>query len=148
MFNVRVYGILIENNRLLLTDEYRLGMLMTKFPGGGLEYGEGTLDCLKREWIEETGLRINTAEHYYTTDFFQPSYKLPESNQVINIYYLVTAEGTSSLAVTTIPFDFPELKDGMQRFRWLELGELNEKLFTLPIDKVVARKLLDDLSGC
>ena len=42
-FNVRVYGILInEKNQLLVSDEYDFGFPHTKFPGGGLEYGEGT----------------------------------------------------------------------------------------------------------
>ena len=55
-FNLRVYGILInEQNQLLVSDEYIRGMKITKFPGGGLEFGEGTRDCLKREFLEETG---------------------------------------------------------------------------------------------
>ena len=50
-FNLRVYGILInEQNQLLVSDEYIRGMKITKFPGGGLEFGEGTRDCLKREF--------------------------------------------------------------------------------------------------
>jgi hypothetical protein len=41
-FNIRVYGLLINKQQeVLVTDEYRIGMYMTKFPGGGLEYGEG-----------------------------------------------------------------------------------------------------------
>ena len=53
-FNIRVYGILInERNEVLLTDEYRFGTEITKFPGGGLEFGEGTIDCIKREMMEE-----------------------------------------------------------------------------------------------
>ena len=48
LFNVRVYGILIDSNkRLLVSDEFIRGNYFTKFPGGGLEFGEGTRDCLK-----------------------------------------------------------------------------------------------------
>jgi len=32
-FNIRVYGLLLDDNRILVTDEYRLGIFMTKFPG-------------------------------------------------------------------------------------------------------------------
>ena len=52
--NLRVYGLLLNNNgEVLLTDESRFGMEFTKFPGGGIELGEGISDCLKREFIEE-----------------------------------------------------------------------------------------------
>ncbi|HCU44150.1 MAG TPA: NUDIX hydrolase, partial [Sphingobacterium sp.] len=47
-FNVRVYGILInDNNEVLISDEKTENVSFTKFPGGGLEYGEGLLDALK-----------------------------------------------------------------------------------------------------
>lgn len=147
MFIIRVYGILIEGNRLLVTDEYRLGMLMTKFPGGGLMYGEGPVECLIREWKEETGKDIRVVEHYYTTDFFQPSYNLPETHQILNIYYRVESSDPDLLVTTDKRYDFPELVDGAQTFRWLTLDEITEEDFTLPIDKVVASKLIQDLKS-
>ncbi len=146
MFNIRVYGILVEKGKILVTDEFRLGTLMTKFPGGGLEFGEGTIDCLKREWREETGMNIHSIEHYYTTDFFQPSYKSPVSSQVINIYYLVQSEDSTNLEVAEKPIDFPELIEGIQRFRWIEISSLTTDEFTLPIDRVVVKKLIDDFA--
>ena len=49
MFNIRVYGILInEQKQVLVSDEFIRGNYYTKFPGGGLELGEGTRDCLKK----------------------------------------------------------------------------------------------------
>ena len=57
LFNVRVYGLLIDQyQRLLVTDEFIRGSYITKLPGGGLEFGEGTRACLQREFIEETGI--------------------------------------------------------------------------------------------
>lgn len=56
--NIRVYGLIFCKGLLLITDEFRLGMPMTKFPGGGLIKGEGTIDCLKRECMEELGQEI------------------------------------------------------------------------------------------
>ncbi|HEY0897744.1 MAG TPA: NUDIX hydrolase, partial [Sphingobacteriaceae bacterium] len=48
-FNVRVYGLLINHRQeILISDEEEYGVRFTKFPGGGLEYGEGLLDGLKR----------------------------------------------------------------------------------------------------
>ena len=48
-FIIRVYGIAIHNGHILVCDEIWYDTFMTKFPGGGLEYGEGTIDCLKSE---------------------------------------------------------------------------------------------------
>jgi len=87
-FVIRIYGIIMnEQNEVLLTDEYQLDMKMTKFPGGGLEYGEGTVDCLRREFREEcNGQEIENIRHYYTTDFFQQALFF-EDHQLISIYY-------------------------------------------------------------
>lgn len=35
-----------------------------KFPGGGLEYGEGVLECLHREFDEELNVKIDVIEHF------------------------------------------------------------------------------------
>ncbi|RYY84950.1 MAG: NUDIX domain-containing protein, partial [Chitinophagaceae bacterium] len=74
LFNIRVYGLLLNDNReVLVTDEWIRGMRITKFPGGGLEFGEGTRDCLRREFEEEMQLHVEVGEHLYTTDFYQQS---------------------------------------------------------------------------
>src|SRR3982750_4950693 len=91
LFNVRVYGILInDQNELLVSDEYIRGGYYTKFPGGGLEFGEGTRECLRREFKEEMELNVEVGEHLYTTDFFQISAFNPKF-QIVSIYYYVTA---------------------------------------------------------
>src|ERR1044071_6707044 len=91
-FNIRVYGVLInERKEVLVSDEYIRGSYYTKFPGGGLEYGEGTRDCLKREFIEEMNLKVEVGDHLYTTDFFQLSAFRP-NQQILSIYYLVKPE--------------------------------------------------------
>lgn len=143
MFNIRVYGILIHNSKVLVTDEFRLGVRMTKFPGGGLEKGEGTIDCLKREWMEETGNETVVESHYYTTDFFQPSMFLAEVQQMINIYYLVSVPDPGKIKTSVQAFDF-ELIEGAQSFRWISLDHLNPDEFTLPIDKVLVKKLSEE----
>ncbi len=80
MFNVRVYGIVIgENKQVLVSDEYIRGEYVTKFPGGGLDFGEGTRDCLKREFKEEMDLAVQLGDHLYTTDSFQLEHFFPAS---------------------------------------------------------------------
>jgi len=141
-FNIRVYGFLVDNGNVLVTDEFRLGIFMTKFPGGGLQFGEGTIDCLKREFMEELGTPIEIVSHYYTTDFYQPTTLLPSDMQLFNIYYRVTARKPYIFQTTGKKNDIPPV-DGSQSFRWVRIGELREEDFTFPIDKYVIGKLVN-----
>ena len=86
-FNVRVYGVLINQQQVLISDEQEYGYRFTKFPGGGLEYGEGTSDGLKREFMEECNAKVEVISHLYTTDFFVKS--AFNDSQIISIYYIV-----------------------------------------------------------
>lgn len=141
-FTIRIYAIIInENDDVLLSDEYQLDTKMTKFPGGGLEFGEGAIDCLKREAIEEFGQEIDITGHFYTTDFFQRALFL-DGYQVISIYYMAKFKDPIRFKVSLKPFDFVELKNGNQSFRWQKIKELNPYEFFLPIDKHVANILL------
>ncbi len=140
-FNVRVYGILInEKKHLLVSDEIVNGAPVAKFPGGGLEYGEGTLECVKREFMEEANMEIDVLEHFYTTDFFQPS-AFHKDHQIISIYYFVKCVGNFNLKVTDKILDFSQAAKHEQHFRWLDLKNCSEDDFTLPIDKVVGKLL-------
>lgn len=142
LFNVRIYGLLFdENKRLLVSDEFIRGNYFTKLPGGGLEKGEGPRDCLKREFLEETGLNVEVCEHLYTTDFFQIS-AFNNTDQIISIYYLVKAAPPIQIKTNIIPFDFAphQIADPngeSEVFRWIEWKELNTAHMSLPIDKVV-----------
>src|SRR5580658_352187 len=148
MFNVRVYGILLgDNGQVLVTDELIRGAYITKFPGGGLEFGEGTRDCLKREFKEEMDLEVEVTAHLYTTDFFQMSAFNPDY-QILSIYYFVKALEPIRAPLRTKPFDFDEreLKIYAERketetFRFIDRAQFSEESVTLPIDKVVARLL-------
>lgn len=140
IFNVRVYGICIHNQKVLVTDEIRYGKTITKFPGGGLQFGEGTVDCLKRECMEEFGQQVKVNALFYTTDFFQPS-AFNSKQQIISIYYFITIPEPEEITVTQKQFDFPEEKEEAQTFRWVLLSDLSEKDFTFPIEKRVAALL-------
>ena len=140
IFNIRVYGLLINKNKeVLITDEFRSGKEMTKFPGGGLQFGEGTTDCLKREFLEELDCNIDVVAHFYTTDFFQQS-AFHKDHQLISIYYIVNSISEISIPISKKKFDF-EKKEGAQSFRWCSLSAINKNDFTFPIDKIVAEML-------
>jgi ADP-ribose pyrophosphatase YjhB (NUDIX family) len=132
-FNIRVYGLLIEQDQVLLSDEFIRGAWYTKFPGGGLEFGEGTTDCVVREFQEELVMEVRCLSHFYTTDFFAAS--AFDESQIISIYYLVERVGES--ATLLMPADSQE-----QRFRWCTLSDLKEEHLSLIIDKKVASLLL------
>src|SRR5215204_3856085 len=105
-FNIRVYGILInQQKQVLVSDEFIRGNYYTKFPGGGLEPGEGTRDCLRREFIEEMGLKVEVGAHIYTTDYFQVS-AWNSSQQILSIYYYAKALETIKVNLSDKPFDF------------------------------------------
>src|SRR6476620_4841246 len=148
LFNVRVYGILVnEKNELLVSDEYIRGGYYTKFPGGGLEFGEGTRDCLRREFLEEMDLKVEVGEHIYTTDFFQLSAFQPDQ-QIISIYYLVKPLEEIKVPLRTKPFDFDEdqlkiyeVRREIETFRFIPWQEVSEESVNLPIEKVVIRQL-------
>lgn len=145
-FNIRVYGILKnDKNQILVSDEFIRGDFITKFPGGGLEFGEGTRDCLIREFMEETNLDVTIEEHIYTTDFFQIS-AFNNKQQIISIYYFVQANNISKLKTSTMKFDFlpQQIADKTtcaESFRWVDWNEISEDEMTLPIDKIVAEIL-------
>ena len=139
-FNIRVYGIVVEQGKVLLSDEFRLGQYMTKFPGGGLELGEGTLDCLHREFNEELNQPIQSIEHFYTTDFYQVSRLLNPPMQIISIYYRVKIAPPYYFQTSDNKLDIEKV-DGSQSFRCITLSELSPNELTLPIDKVALKKL-------
>ena len=128
-FNIRVYGIWIHEHMLLVNEELINGNKVVKLPGGGLEFGEGAIDCLKREWREELALDIAVTAHFYTTDFYQPS--AFDDSQVISIYYLVHADA-EAVIVNHVPGEYTY---------WLPLKDISSDTFSLPIDKIVGDML-------
>jgi len=110
--NIRVYALCLKDNKVLALHEEYAGDHLLKLPGGGLEFGESTLECLKREFQEELNLEIEIKEHFYTQDDFLVS-RFRDNEQLITIYYLAEIEKTE----------------------WIPLE--GENPFPLPIDKRV-----------
>ena len=83
--NIRVYAIYLnEKNELMALDEGYAGEKLIKLPGGGLEFGEGTIECLHREFAEELNLKIEVLEHFYTQEDFLVS-RFRENEQLLTI---------------------------------------------------------------
>lgn len=149
-FNVRVYGILLSDTKqVLVSDEYIRGAYYTKFPGGGLEFGEGTRECLKREFKEEMNLDISVGEHIYTTDIFQMSAFKPD-DQLIAVYYFVKPLEAFKVPLKTLAFDYDEdqlqlytKNQQIESFRFIDWANFSADEITLPIDKIVSTLLIE-----
>lgn len=128
-FNVRVYALLEHENKILIINEPFQNQLIYKFPGGGLEFGEGTRECLVREFKEELNLEVEIGEHFYTQDFFQQNAFNPEE-QILLIYYKAktTAEALKELKV---------MDDDIQALIWKPIEDLKAEEMTLAADKIV-----------
>jgi len=144
-----VYGIWINDNNEILVSDERIGdFRFTKFPGGGLEFGEGIRDCLIREWMEELNLAIEVKDHIYTTDFFQIS-AFDNFSQIISVYYKVQPimNGMPAIELKSKPFDFTEEGKEEVLFRMIPINQFSEDAVTLPIDKIVAEMIRNMGSG-
>lgn len=141
-FTIRVYGLLIRHGEVLVSDELIRGQRITKFPGGGLEYGEGLKDCLVREIREEVGVEAKELRHFYTTDFFQQSGFHNRPMQVISVYYTFTVDNAERIPVVQHPFQGMADGGGQELFRWVRLEGDSGTALSLPIDRHVWELLL------
>ncbi len=116
-------------------DEKRFGKSFTKFPGGGLEWGEGLEDCLIREFREELGLNITVKKLFYVNPFFvQSAFNTQE--QLISFYYLV--DSTDSIIHATFTDEQP---------RWCLIESLMKDDLTFQVDKEVVKLLKQKKRG-
>lgn len=139
-FNLRVYGIYMRKHEILLTTETSENFSFTKFPGGGIEPGEGITDALKRELNEELRCEVVNQSLYYFNDFYQPSAFHPQQ-QILSFYYMVELNEMPLLS------SFNEKRWGKNfevQLHYQSLHELLDEDLTFPIDKIVLKKLQAD----
>jgi len=137
-FNIRIYGLLINDlKQVLVSDECRDGFSFTKFPGGGLEFGEGIKDALSREFMEELNIEIEIGDLFYINEFYQESAFNP-AHQLISFYYLVHFENWQRIEAGK--HEFPLCEDG-EKYRWVNISDLDPGDITFPIDKLVCSRL-------
>jgi 8-oxo-dGTP diphosphatase len=143
-FNIRVYFLLMsdDGSSVLISDEIIAGNPYTKFPGGGLEFGEGPEQCVLREAQEELGQDVEIIRHFYTTGFFIQSAFRP-SDQVVSIYYMVKLTEPQRFRTSTNKHDFTQAIMDEESFRWVRLSDLTTDDFDFPADKHVAGLLIN-----
>lgn len=143
-FNLRSYGLLLEEGRVLLSKEwyphYPDGMI--KFPGGGVKLGEGPGKAVQREFMEELEMPIAIEGIFHVPHGFLKSHF--DNTQVVAIYWTVKRLGGQ------VPLDSPReiLTDsgtpGRQKFMWIPLEDFKPEKMTFPFDKEVGRLLVDN----
>lgn len=133
-FNIRVYALCIVNNELLTLKEPFAGNMVVKLPGGGLEFGEGTADCLKREFKEELNLELTVGDAFYIQEDFVPSLA-KDGKQLLTLFFFATIKDLHNLEI---------IDKNIQEVNWIPLTANNP--FTLPVDKIVFNKLQSKLS--
>lgn len=124
--NVRVYACAVKDQKVLTLFEEYAGEHLMKFPGGGLELGEGLVDCLHREFDEELNVKIDVLEHLYTQENFLTS-RFRENEQLLTIYYMVKIVNEE---------DFLILDPCIEKTEWVDINQ-NDNPFPLPIDRIV-----------
>lgn len=138
-FTVRVYGILVHNSKILISHERYKGKEFSKFPGGGLQLGEGVLDGLKREFKEEMDIEIIPSYLFHVTESLQVSNFHPDS-QVIALYYIVLCDEIDKIPISGKKDLHPEKGE---IFEWIALADFNKVMLTFESDREAAGKLFD-----
>lgn len=137
-FNLRVAGVLIRENKVLL-QRNRKGDAWV-FPGGRAEVFEETAATVIREFQEELDVRPEVDRMLWVIENFQ-AYGVRHLHD-IGIYYLVHTERLDGyLAGREF---FREDRDVQLTFKWVDIGELNSiklypriagKLFPIQMDQ-------------
>ncbi|MEY2753467.1 MAG: hypothetical protein RLZZ570_1413 [Bacteroidota bacterium] len=136
---VRVYGFLEDaQGRVLVSAERFRGQPLVKYPGGGVEWGEGIREALVREFQEELQLDVAVENLVFFNEFPVVSAFDPEV-QVFSFFYRVTAAGPMSFA--THPTVAVPDEDG-ERAVWVPKAELANVPFTYPIEQEATKAYL------
>lgn len=116
---LRVCGILISNNKILLIKHKGLGKVNEFWlpPGGEVEINETIIEALYREFYEETRLHIKNQRFGFVKEFIEKPLHAIELYFFINEYF-----GNETLGSD------PELMDkqSISELRWLSLKDLIE----------------------
>jgi len=138
LFNVRVYALVVKNNRLLISEEQHGGVFLRKFPGGGLQFGEGVLQALHRELMEELNADVVSASLLSVTEDFVVSF-LNNKQQVIGVHYLVDLK--QDYSDDFLNNNHLELENGHIQFKWMSIDSLSAEDFTSSVDQNAFEKL-------
>jgi len=121
---VRVSGLLIEHDALLLIAHKKRGKVYWLLPGGGMNYGESMTRALEREFREELGVTVNVHDPMFIGDSIDPRGR----RHILNVTFRCTyREGEYLLGRDRRLYDFGFFKK----------EEIPDKLLYPPINSTL-----------
>jgi ADP-ribose pyrophosphatase YjhB (NUDIX family) len=96
---VRVGGLLVQDNRVLMVEQARADERYWLVPGGGLKFGETFSEALRREFVEELGLRVSVNRLLAVVESISPDPSY--SKHVVHLLF----ETTAAREVPPVPQD-------------------------------------------
>ena len=82
---IRVAGILIENDKILLIQHYKNNKKYWLIPGGGNDWGETAKEALIREYKEETNRDIEVDEFLFFSETIYPN----KERHILNLFFRI-----------------------------------------------------------
>ena len=140
--NVRVYMMVTRQEPstgklqvLVSYERLPMGGVM-KFPGGGLEWGEGTTACLRREALEELGQPVEVERLVHVSQRAHIS-SFDPNQQVIAVHYAVRLEGKIVFEDDGVLEDVFGKRVPMmhQRLGWRDVHSLEAREFQFASDR-------------
>ena len=139
-FRPSVYGLLIEEGKLLLSKQYD----GYDFAGGGVELGETMQEALIREFFEETGFEVEVGEPIHCeSSFFHPAHSKKHKDEFWNcplLYFIVRRIG-GELSKENCDEEEKEYADLAE---WIDLTEIDSLKFINSVDSpAIIKKALN-----
>lgn len=122
-FKLRVSGLVIRNNKLLLVEMDNSGFLC--LPGGYVELGETTEDAVKRELVEEIGKDVMIKKYLGVVENYFIN-KLSKKMHEISFYYIMDFVDTD---IEETNFTLVENDKGYNiklDFKWININEIEK----------------------
>ena len=128
--HIGIYGIVINNNNILLVKKQR-GPYIGKWdlPGGGIEMGETSIEALNRELLEECGYKAVETKLVNVLNnrvIYVNSENQREELTLLSIIYFVTLEQYNHTDKQKIIRDTEDVSDS----KWFSLNEMSQVLLT------------------
>jgi len=137
-FNIKVFGLLVKDDKILVSDELLGSNAVTNFPGDELEFGQSIEECLIRSFKDALDINVKIDRLFYVNDFYQAS-PVDAREQIVSIYFVI--EQLDSKVIHTVKKTFafpPQIK---QVFRWMEIEKIRQMDFTSLVDQEVIKML-------
>jgi len=131
-FQIRVsaYGIIRNKENILLVNTRSSGKWF--FPGGQVEIGETLKNALKREVMEETGIKIKIEKFLTFKELYFYYDPLNKAWQNYAFFYICKPETLKLTEKNQIEFDESE------KPAWINLSKLNKNNLQDPVNEILS----------